>query len=306
MDTLRPTDWNEYVGQERLKQELDVRIESAIIDDRPLDHVLLCATPGAGKTSLAEMIAAKLEEPIEIVTMPIGIKVLTRLVSNFAGVLLLDELHRASARDQEVLLPLLEFGYVQDTSGRRTKAGWLTIVGATTERQDLIDPLVDRFPIKPEWDDYTDGEMAVIVQGMARKAGIVIDHDSALAFGRASTGTPRKARQFVLAYRDLANSQGRTPSIEDVLELCNTHSDGLTRQHVKYLETLNALGGAKGLSVLCSLLQRSTSEVTEIERLLLQKEYLTYGDRGRELTSAGVTRARGGRETNRNPRRGAG
>lgn len=307
MDDLRPTDWHEYIGQERLKRELDIRISSAIKDERPLDHVLLCGPPGAGKTSLGEIVSYQLGEPLEIVTMPITLRTLIQLVTNFSGVLVMDEIHRCSDSQQEVLLPLLEFGYVQDTSGRKADAEWLTVVGTTTEKAQLIDPLIDRFTIQPEYDAYTDEELALIVQSMAVKGGIVMSETTSLALGVAAAGTPRRARKFVLAYRDLANTLDREPTSDEVLDLCRTETDGLTSAHVKYIETLHALGGAKGLNVLCSLLRRKASELQEMERLLVEKGYLQFGDRGRELTKAGTIRARvaGGHEptVRRSPRK---
>lgn len=282
-----------------MKAELEVRVESAIVEERALDHVLLYGPPGAGKTALAAVIADQLGEPFEVVTMPIGIRPLIRIINTFSGVLLLDEIHRCSNKEQENLLPLLEFGYIQDTSGRKVSADWLTIVGATTEKRDLIDPLIDRFEIVPDFDDYTDDEMAEIVQGMARKANLTISNEHAMAFGKASAGTPRKARRFVLSYRDLQNTLKREPSHEEVLNLCRTSSDGLTSLHVKYLETLDALGGAKGLAVLSSLLREPSSILIETERLLIERGYITYGDRGRELTQAGTHRVKGPTRTTR-------
>ena len=300
MDNLRPTQWGEYIGQTRMKEELDIRITSAIVEERFLDHVLLAGPAGVGKTALAEMIAHQLGEPLQIVTMPIGIKPLIRIINTFSGVLLLDEIHRCSTKEQETLLPLLEFGYVQDTNGRKVYADMLTVVGATTERGKLIDPLVDRFEIVPEFDRYTDEEMAQIVLGMAGKSGLDVDHDAAMAFGKASAGTPRLARRFVLSYRDLRNSLERKPTHEEVLTLCRTSNDGLTSLHIRYLETLDALGGSKGLAVLSSLLREPTSILINAERLLVEKGFLLYGDRGREITQSGTERIKGPR---RSPRR---
>ncbi len=303
MDNLRPKQWDDYVGQDRMKRELEIRIDSAIKDDRPLDHILLSGPPGAGKTCLAEIIAEKLGEPIEIVTMPIGLKALIRLVQNFSGIVLFDEIHRCSPKEQEVLLPLLEFGYVSDASGRKIKNEWLTVVGATTEKQKLIEPLVDRFEIKPEYDDYTDEEMTRIVMSMATKANLTIDEETAATFGKAAAGTPRRARQFILGYRDLQNSTGEVPTGDEVLDLCQTSWDGLTTNHVRYLETLYALGGSKGVDVLVSLMRQPKPLVIELERLLIQRGLIVFGERGRELTQVGQKRI--GVNTNRKPRRAA-
>lgn len=290
VDHLRPTEWDDYIGQDRMKAELAVRIDSAIADERPLDHVLLAGGPGAGKTSLAEMIAVRLDEAFHIVTMPINQTALIRLVHDFEGVVLFDEIHRCSTKEQESLLPLLEFGYVSDTKGTKHKAEWLTIIGATTERQKLIEPLVDRFEIKPEYEDYSDEQMAQIAASMAEKAGFVLPEDMAVEFGQAAAGTPRRVRQFILGYRDLCNTRDSVPSTRDVLDLCQTEWDGLTTNHIRYMETLKHLGGTKGVDVIVSLLRQPRPLVMEWERLLIQRGLIEFGEKGRALTDLGHDR----------------
>lgn len=292
VDTLRPTVWDDYIGQDRMKRELDIRIQSAVADERPLDHVLLAGGPGAGKTSLAMIIAERLDEAFMSVTMPLTKPALVRLVHNFEGVVLFDEIHRCSTKEQELLLPLLEFGYVAD-NGRNHKAEWLTIVGATTEKGKLIGPLLDRFEIVPEYEDYTDEQMAQIAVSMARKADLDIPDEVADVFGKAASGTPRRVRQFILGYRDLRNATGEDPTAEDVLDLCQTHWDGLTTNHIKYLETLKTLGGSKGVDIIVSLLRQPKPLVLEWERLLIEKGFIEHGERGRALTEAGGVRIGG-------------
>lgn len=293
MDVLRPQTWDDYIGQDRMKAELAIRIDSAIMEERPLDHVLLAGGPGAGKTSFAEMIAARLDEAFMVVTMPINQSALIRLVENFEGVVLFDEIHRCSVKEQEALLPLLEFGYVADNAGRKHKAEWLTIIGATTEKQKLIAPLVDRFEIKPEYEDYSDEQMTHIAVSMARKANQDISLEVAEKFGKAAAGTPRRVRQFILGYRDLANSMGEAPTAEAVLDLCQTEWDGLTTSHIRYLETLKTLGSTKGVDVIVSLLRQPKPLVMEWERLLIERGLIELGDRGRALTEAGSRRIGG-------------
>lgn len=293
MDSLRPSDLSGYIGQARLKRDLfEVRIPAAKAERRPLDHVLLCATPGAGKTTLAALIAAALELPFEALTMPVSLKALCRIIQRFDGVLLLDELHRCSTNQQEQLLTLLLEGYLQTNNGQQIEAGWLTIIGATTEDWKLITPLKERFPIKPTFAEYTEDELMQITLMMARKANQEMSEEVARLLGRAAAGTPRHAREFVLAYRDLACTLHRTPTAAEALELCETESDGLSLAHIKYLEILDALGGAKGLKVLCSLLRMNEATVTELERLLIDKDFLVLGDGGRQLTKTGFQRVR--------------
>ncbi len=292
VDHLRPTIWEEYLGQERIKTELDIRIQSALHDERPLDNVLLAGPPGAGKTSLAQIIAARLGETFEVITMPIGKRDLIKLVHSFEGVVLFDEIHRCSVKEQEALLPLLEFGYVADGANRHL-AEWLTIVGATTEKQKLIEPLIDRFEIKPDYDDYTDEQMARIALSMGAKADLDIGDDVADTFGKAAAGTPRRVRAFILGYRDLRNATGEDPTAEEVLDLCQTEWDGLTTMHMRYLETLKTLGACRGLDTIVSLMRQPKPMVVEWERLLIERGFIQFGDRGRVLTEAGNQRIGG-------------
>ena len=286
-DVLRPASWDDFVGQDAVKRELAVRIAAANEGGRPLEPLLLTGPPGFGKTSLARIIASEMALPYESFNMPISRATLTQFVRQFDGLVLLDEIHRCPPKQQEELLPLLEFDYLQQPDGSRVYSGFLGIIGATTEPQKLIAPLYDRFVIKPEFDAYTDDQMGTIVAGMAAKAGVELDTDTAVTLGRAAAGTPRNARQLVLAARDLAAVNGAVPSASDVLELCRVDETGLSVQHVRYIETLKALGGKAGVKTLSNLLRLNESVVTDLERLLLTSSYVELTDRGRVLTRRG-------------------
>jgi Holliday junction resolvasome RuvABC ATP-dependent DNA helicase subunit len=193
-----------------------------------------------------------------------------------------------------MLLPLLESGYVVDNRGRKTPNGWLTVVGATTEREKIIPPLLDRFLIKPRFQSYSTAEMGRIVLGMAAKAEIEMSRRTAEVLGMAAGGTPRNARQLVLGARDLAHTLGRLPRPAEVLKLCGVSPDGLTDDHLAYLEALDMLGGLAGLKLLSTTLRVHPSTCMELERLLIERSFLKYGERGRELTPDGFRRLHGG------------
>lgn len=291
-DVFRPT-WDTFVGQESIKRQLRVAIAAARNEARPMEHVLLTGPPGFGKTSLSSIIAEALGDPFVEYMMPLKQSVLVNLVRKFTGVILLDELHRAPTRAQEELLPLLQFGYIQLPNGTRLVNDWLTIIGATTEREKIIAPLYDRFVHKPEFDPYSDEEMAQIVHNMALLAEHPLSDDDAVALGKATGGSPRTARQFVLTARDLKSSTGQMPSAEQVLDLNRVTPDGLTRQHKLYLEILDKLGGQAGIKPLSMMLRLHESVIMELERLLLHRGYITYGARGRELTAVAYAKLNG-------------
>jgi len=290
-DTLRVTSWKDFVGQDKLKERLDVHIKAARLNQRLLEHVLLVGPPGFGKTSLGVIIAKRLDKNLLEHTMPLDLRMMITICRTFRGVLLLDEIHRGSTKEQESLLPLLEFGYIQDRRGNKYIANdsesiGITIIGATTEPEKLIPPLYDRFSIRPDFDDYTPEEMGRIVINMAQKAGVRLEPLTAESLGRATGGIPRRARQFVLAARDL-EALGKPNFAADILALCRIDEDGLSFQHHQYLLALDRAGGVSGLKPLQNLLRLNETVVRELERLLLKHQYIMYASTGRELTGDG-------------------
>lgn len=289
VDHLRPSTWDEYVGQGPLKKRLEVHIQACLAENRPLEHVLLCGPPGAGKTTLAQIIATRLGDPLEVLTMPVKLSTLISIVRQHQGVLLLDEIHRGTHKEQEDLLPLLEFGYLQTKSGRKVYADFLTVVGATTEPQKIIPPLYDRFPIRPDFDDYTDQELSEIVENMGNKGGIELNAEALEVFGQAAGGSPRVARQLVLASRDLKIVHPDAGP-DEVLLLVRVQADGLSEQHIRYLNALLDLGGTAGIKPLSNILRLNENVITELERLLLARKMIEFTAQGRELTEIGMRR----------------
>lgn len=290
-DPLRPDEWDEFIGQEPLKERLLKNIDAAVRDKRAPQHTLLMAQPGAGKTTLARLIANRMGVPLEVFTCPVDFKTIVRLLvqEQFDGVLLLDEIHRLSKTQQEDYLTLTENGYIEHR-GEKFRVGWLMIVGATTEKKDIIKPLRDRFPYRPEFDPYSDGEISKIIQGMARRLSFEIDGDTADELAPAAIGTPRRARDFVFAARDLRILEDREPSAEEILDHLRIDAEGLGVEHWKYLEALQKLGGQAGLSPLSSMLAEDQRVVQEIEQVLLDQNLITYTPQGRELRTTAFER----------------
>jgi Holliday junction DNA helicase RuvB len=287
-DPLRPSCWEDYVGQEALKERLLIHIESAITRVARLDHILLIGPPGCGKTSLARVVAETAGSHFMSLKCPVEQKVLTQTVRTFRGVLFLDEIHLMPKGQQHDLLLLIEDGYLQLPSGQKIDTdNLLTVISATTEPDKIIAPLLERYPVQPSFDEYTDEEMATIVRQMGLRGCIEIPDDMALALGRAAGGTPRAAGSLVVMTRDLSIRMGTMPTVEQVLDSCRISSTGLTENHMRYLKVLADMGGVAGIEPIANHLRLPKSILMNLERLMVKQTLITYTKQGRELTSAG-------------------
>ncbi len=289
-DTLRPATLDGYIGQPKLKARITVHVEAAVAQRRPLEHILLTGPPGSGKTTFASIVAHMLNDEFIALSMPVNDRVFERTVRSHNGVVLLDEIHRLSPRQQEGVMALLEFGYFATATGRNIENDWLTVIGATTEPQMLIPPLRQKFPIIPELEPYTNDDLRQVVEGMAQMAGVTLSYETMVALGAAAAGTPRLARRLVLAARDLQVTLDREPTVAEIFDLTGASADGLTEGHIKYLHALDMLGGTAGIELIATVLQLHTAVCKDLERLLVSMQMVAYGPRGRELLSAGGRR----------------
>jgi holliday junction DNA helicase RuvB len=286
-ERVRAQDWNDYVGQERLKKRLVTHIGAARADNRTMDHMLLVAPPGCGKTTLASLIAMSLGDQFAEFMMPMDLKKLVYFINEWedGGVILLDEIHRAPTKFQEALLSI-ERDYLSVTPTLKVSTRHITFIAATTEPHKVIKPLWERFPIQPQWEDYSDDDMAEIVGGMAHRAGMPMSREMAYGLARATGGTPRVAGALVVAYRDLLVTD-QPATVEAVLDQAGRDDDGLSDQHMMYLETLKGLGGTAGLANLVSMTQLPSQRLLELERLLQKRGFIRLESAGRELTNRG-------------------
>ena len=303
--SLRPHALDEYVGQEKVKDNLKIYIEAAKNRKEPLDHVLLYGPPGLGKTTLAGIIANEMGVQIRVTSGPAIEKpgdlaaLLTSL--NDGDVLFIDEIHRLSRSIEEVLYPAMEDFALDIIIGKGPSARSIrldlkrfTLIGATTRAGQLSAPMRDRFGIILKLELYTPEELAKIVTRSANILGVGIDNDGALEVASRSRGTPRIANRLLKRARDFAevkgdgvisveNAQHALSSMEiDELGLDMTDRNLLTAM----IENYN--GGPVGLETISALIGEESVTIEDVyEPYLMQLGFLTRTPRGRKVTSLG-------------------
>ncbi len=301
---LRPPTLDEYVGQERLRQNLKVFIEAARRRGEPLDHVLFSGPPGLGKTTLAYIIAHEMGVGIETTSGPILERAgdLAALLTNLkeGDVLFIDEIHRLSPVVEEVLYPAMEDFQLdiligQGPSARSIKIDLprFTLVGATTRSGLLTAPLRDRFGVVSRLEYYSPEELGIIVRRSARILEVQLTDDGAWEVARRSRGTPRIANRLLKRVRDFA--EVRHGGVVDrgvadqALHALEVDEAGLDRMDRRVLQIIidQFRGGPVGIDTLAASVSEQKDTLEDVyEPYLIQQGYLVRTARGRMATEA--------------------
>ena len=297
--TLRPSRFDEFVGQERIKENLSICIEAAKKRGEPLDHALFYGPPGLGKTTLANLMALEMSTPIRTTSGPVIEKagdlaaILTNLSEN--EILFIDEIHRLSPVVEEILYPAMEDGTIdlmigQGPSARSVKLDIppFTLVGATTRAGLLTSPLRDRFGITHRLEFYPAGDLAEIIKRSASILKLELDTEGAAEIARRSRGTPRIANRLLRRVRDYAQVKGdgtiNLKTADAALKMIEIDSMGFDRMDRRLLLTIIEKfgGGPVGLDTLAAALSEERETIEDIlEPFLIQNGFLQRTPRGR-------------------------
>lgn len=306
-----PQSWDEYIGQAPLKQQLQVRIKAAQARGEALPHTLLASgMPGIGKTTMARLIAKTLGVEIIEVVPPFNMHTLLAAAEQLLDndILFIDEIHLLALkrRGTEILLKVLEDKVAYLPDGNVVPLNDITIIGATTEKDLLPETIVDRFKIKPYFQPYTEDELEQITVRFAIRHDAVdsLTSDLVVAIADACRGTPRLSEEMVMAAHDLALSEGRPSSPDELLRFIEMEPDGLTRTHVQYLTVLRQYYASvrgrgedkhveyvAGENTLMNILRENRQGIGRIERFLMELGLIDRPTYGRRLTGRGTARA---------------
>ena len=302
---LRPKDLQEFIGQERVRQQIDVLLKAAKHRGTSADHILLSGPPGLGKTTLALILAAEMQVPIRITSGPAIThagdlaSILSSLVEG--EILFIDEIHRLPRPAEELLYLAMEDFRVDVVVGKGPGATAIplelprfTLVGATTRAGLLPSPLRDRFGFTAQLDFYAENELAQVIARSAALLGLAIEAKAIEQIASRSRGTPRIANRLLRRVRDYAQVKGSNKlsldHANEALEMYEVDAAGLDRLDRSVLTALIERfgGGPVGLSTLAIAVGEETETVESVaEPFLVRNGFMARTPRGRVATTLG-------------------
>ncbi len=305
--TLRPSKWDDYVGQGNIKKNLRILLSAASERNHPPEHILFYGPPGLGKTTLAHLIAKEMNAQMKVTSGPAIEKIgdLASILTNLSpgDILFIDEIHRLNKTIEEVLYPAMESGSLDIIIGKGPSARTIqlelppfTLIGATTRIAMISSPLRSRFSggiFKLEF--YTNDEIQNIITRSAKILGIDLHPDAAEEISKRSRYTPRTANYFLKRCRDYAQvhkTDLTQESVDGALKLLGIDAVGLSPADRDILHAIiNKFGGGPvGLNTLAATLSEEQATIEEFnEPYLIQLGFLDRTPRGRVVTESGYT-----------------